>query len=256
MLKKRIRYSVLFTWFLFLLFFNGWIVILAPFATARIIRVGLEPLPPLIIDEDSGYTVDLLKEIEKISDLQFHIVIMPYNRAKRMLRQGRVDLIGHIPYHSETEEFYSYARELDFKIDVKTDIYVVDKTILRNITGLKIGIPWGNEEFAAKLLHIPKRNFYPGSLESLLQMLVRGRIDAFWFERSATISTLHKLGIKNVYYMKFPENPAPAGLAVRKSRKGIFLQEKLDNLLEKIHVDRFLSGYSRFLAMPDTGIVH
>ncbi|WP_457577882.1 substrate-binding periplasmic protein [Desulfomarina sp.] len=224
-------------------------------ATAGIIRVGLEPLPPLIVDENTGYTVDLLKEIEKISDLKFHIVIMPYNRAKRMLRQGRVDLIGHIPYHSETQEFYSYARELDFKIDVKTDIYVVDKRILHNIQALKIGIPRGNEEFAAKLLHIPKRNFYPGSLESLLQMLVRGRIDAFWFERSATISTLHKLGIKNLYYMKFPENPAPAGLAVRKSKKGIFLQEKLDGLLKKINVDRFLSGYSRFLAMPDTGIL-
>jgi hypothetical protein len=55
--------------------------------------------------------------------------------------------------------------------------------------------------------------------------------------------------------MKFPENPAPAGLAVRKSKNGIFLQEKLDGLLKKINVDSFLSGYSRFLAMPDTGIL-
>ena len=250
----RLKYSVVFIWFLHLFFFNGWILVSS--ATARIIRVGLEPLPPLIIDKQTGYTVDLLKEIEKISDLKFHIVIMPYNRAKRMLRQGRVDLIGHIPFHSETEEFYSYAREFDFKIDVKTDIYVTDERKLENISGLKIGIPRGNEDFAAKLLHIPKRHFYPGSLESLLQMLVRERIDAFWFERSATVSTLRKLGKKNIYYMKLPNNLVPAGLAVRKSRKGIFLQEKLDSLLEKIDADRFLTGYSRFLAMPDRGMVH
>jgi polar amino acid transport system substrate-binding protein len=256
MLSRRLKYKVLFIGFLLLFFFSGRMVVMASSSVSRVVRVGLEPLPPLIIDENTGYTVDLLKKIEKISDLKFHISIMPYNRAKRMLRQGRVDLIGHIPCRSETSEFYSYARELDFKIDVKTDIYVTDRKRFENIDNLKIGIPWGNEEFAAKLLRLPRQHFYSGSLESLLLMLVRGRIDAFWFERSATISTLRKLGISNIYYMKLPEHPAPAGLAVRKSRKGILLQEKLDALLGKMNGDHLLNGYTRFLAMPDTGMVH
>lgn len=64
----------------------------------REVKVGFEPLPPLIVDKDTGYTIDMLKAIEKISDFKFTIKIMPYNRAKHMLKTGGVDLAGHTPY--------------------------------------------------------------------------------------------------------------------------------------------------------------
>jgi len=41
-------------------------VIISAFAAyAEIVKVGFEPFPPLIVDENTGYTIKLLKAIEK-----------------------------------------------------------------------------------------------------------------------------------------------------------------------------------------------
>ena len=66
------------------------------------IKVGVEPFPPLINENGTGYAIDMLKEIEKQSDLKFQISFMPYNRAKSELKNGSVDLIGLTPQGKET----------------------------------------------------------------------------------------------------------------------------------------------------------
>ncbi len=60
--------------------------------------VGLEPFAPLITREGGGYRVDFLKAIETNTKLNFDIRIMSYRTAKRDLKIGRVQLIGHTPY--------------------------------------------------------------------------------------------------------------------------------------------------------------
>ncbi|MCP4133238.1 MAG: transporter substrate-binding domain-containing protein [bacterium] len=222
---------------------------------SNIVKVGLEPFPPLIIDENKGYTVKMLKEIEAISDLKFNITIRPYNRSKKELERGNLDLLGHTPYKLETKEFYNYAQEIDFNIATRTDLYVTDKSKYKNIKKLKIGIPRGNENFASQLLGIPIENFYVGELESLLKMLKSGRIDAFWFERASTMSTLKKLKIADIYYKKYPQRQIPASLAVRKDKKGMELKQKIDSLVKKVNQKKIFKDYYIYLTMPDSGKV-
>jgi len=231
------------------------ILFLSSIAFSEVIRVGLEPFPPLIIDKKSGYTIELLKAIEKISDIKFEIKIMPYNRAKEELKEGRLDLIGHTPYKLEAKEFYVYAEELDFNIGVKADIYVKDKAKLKDIKKLKIGTPRGNETFASDLLGIQVKNFHPGDLENLLRMLSAGRIDAFWFERASTMSTLEKLKIKNIYYEENPKESINASLAVKKDKKGRELKKRLDLLLKKVDKKKILKDLNIYNALPGSGKV-
>ena len=90
------------------------------------IVIGLEPLPPLIINKDTGYTIDMLRQIEKQTDLIFKIRIMPYNRVKHSLKAGDIDLAGHTPYKMETPDFYEYAVDVDWSITTLIDVYSKD----------------------------------------------------------------------------------------------------------------------------------
>ena len=75
---------------------------------------GIEPFPPIFTENGQGLGADLLKKIQKNSDLNFQIRIMTYARAKKELKNDRIDAIGLIPKGLETKEFYQYALELDW----------------------------------------------------------------------------------------------------------------------------------------------
>lgn len=231
------------------------VIISAFSAYAETVKVGFEPFPPLIVDENNGYTIKLLKAIEKSTDLKFTITIMPYNRAKKELSEGSIDLIGHTPYQQEAKEFYNYAQETIFTIDSQTDLYVIDENKLKDISKLKIGIPRGNEDFASEVLGVPKENFYLGAIDNLLPMLKAGRIDAFWFERASTMETIKKLKLTNIFYMALPSTPIAAGLAVKKDAKGTALKTKLDKALSDVDYKKILKDYNTYLKLPAKGIV-
>mgnify|MGYP000228418302 CR=1 FL=1 len=99
------------TWY-FLIFVNGFGITCA----AQNVTVGMEPFPPFITEQVTGYSVDMLRAIEKISDLKFDIEIMTYARAKHELEFNRLDIAGHTPKELETKGFYRYAQELDWHI--------------------------------------------------------------------------------------------------------------------------------------------
>jgi polar amino acid transport system substrate-binding protein len=219
------------------------------------VKVGLEVFPPMIRDKQNGYIIDVLKKIETTSNLNFQIDIMPYNRTKNDLKSGQLDLIGLTPYGLETKDFYQYAQEIDLIIGVKTDIYVKDPNKLKDITKLKIGIPRGNEDFASELLGVSKDHFYIGEIDNLLKMLDAGRIDAFWFERSATMRSLRGLIISGIYYKQFPQNTIYIGFAVQKNQKGNTLKKTLEDQLKKIDKEKILGDYNRYFDLPLEGIV-
>ncbi len=224
---------------------------------AEEIKVGLEPFPPLIIDEKTGYTVAMLRSIEKISDLKFSIWIMTYSRAKLQLESGHIDLMGHTPYKQESKEFYTYAQELKWTINTKSDLYAILKKNLnpKNIGKKRLGVPFGNKEFHSEITGIPLGKFKEGLLENLLKMLRLGRIDAFTFERASTMSSIRKLNIPNVNYRQLPPEIIPTSMAVRKDQKGKQLKKKLDILIDKLDQQQIFKDYLKFINLPDKGVV-
>jgi len=229
-------------------------LVVCPLA-AQTVRVGLEPLPPLVNEDGTGLTITMLREIEKASSLRFTIQIMPYNRAKSELAGGNLDLIGHTPYGLETAEFYAFAQELVWKEDLATDFYALKKPFLDNPEKGKVGIPRGNKEFASDLTGIAVANFYEEDLRNLVPLLVAGRIDAIWFERGSVMTTIRKLGVSGVLYRQAPKELIPAGIAVRKNAAGDQLKAKIEEALKKVELAKIFADNRRFLKMPDSGTV-
>jgi len=242
--------------FIALLFLFLSLTMVAPsIASDQIVTVAMEPFPPLINEDGSGYTINMLKKIEGMNDLKFSITIMSYARAKMLLETNKVDLIAHTPFKLEEPDFYDYAQELTWKIDVISDLYAISEEKLKDIANLEIGIPRGNEDFAAGVLCIPKEHFYVGEIENLLKMLQVGRIDVFWFERVSTMTTLKRLGIANVYYKRIPNYPVPVGIAVAKNSKGTILRHALEQALAASNWQENFKNYLQFNQYGAKGLI-
>ncbi|WP_428243454.1 substrate-binding periplasmic protein [Gynuella sp.] len=222
---------------------------------AETVKVMLEPFPPLITEDGNGLSVDFLREIEKLSDLKFEIVIVNYARAKNELKTGNVDLIGHTPYEMEVPEFYTYAQELNWSINSPADVYSLDAAKISedNFKTLKrIGTPKGNEGFFSDIFGIPVGQFVGGnSVESLVKMLESGRIDALLFERASVMNTLQLQGVHGIYYRGVLD--IPIGFAVPKNAKGDQLKAKLESLFKQVDQDKVYEPGNKYWSLPDEG---
>lgn len=234
----------------------GWLLIFISTNTfAEIVKVAVEPFPPLIVDDKSGYTIELLRKVEAISDIEFKITVVPWVRAKRMLKTGVYDMIAHSAPQAEGEDFYTYAEELNWKKEVCSDIYSMKQGNIDNFKNILVGVPRGGEDAAHELAGIPFKNIWSGDLENLFKMLEKGRIDAFWYERGSSMSTIKQLKLNGIFYKKLPEESLFAGIAVQKNEKGLALKEKLDKLIEAVDHDSIFREYDTFLKMPNTGVL-
>ena len=225
---------------------------------AKDIKVGLEPFPPLINEDGTGYSINFLRALEKVSDLKFNITIVPYSRAKFGLEKGDFDIIGHTPYQNETKEFYVFAQDLPWSLGAVVDIYGTspDTISAEKFKTLKmIGVPLGNKEFFAEILGIPQASFYEGTLETLAKMLPLGRIDALIFSRAATMATFKKLQIKGINY-RLLDDSVQAGFALRKDKDGTDLLEQLKIIMTKVDQKSIFKDYSNFLTMAKSGVLN
>lgn len=222
------------------------------FAEKSKVIASLEALPPLVNQDGSGIVIDMLNEIEQVSNYKFDVAIMTYARAKRQLKSAQAQLVGLTPKNSETDEFYEFAIELNWNVLVSVDLFVTDKAMLENYKEIYIGVPTGNADFFSELFDIPRKNFVEvTSLPQLAQMLNKNRIDAILFERIAIAKTFQKTGFKEVYYRQI--NITAASLAVANTPIGNILKTQLDYYIDKIDTQKVFQSYNDYLALPKTG---
>ncbi|AWL12183.1 hypothetical protein HMF8227_01710 [Saliniradius amylolyticus] len=221
-------------------------------------RIGLEPFPPLITADRQGMTVRFLQSIEqRLPEHHFKIMIMPYNRAKKELKEGRLDMIGHTPYQKETQDFYEYAEEIHWSIAAPLDIYSIQRDYLEPEVFSKlnhIGTPRGNEDFLAELLGLsPKQFFAAGNIDNLVEMMGIGRIPAFIFARAPTVSMIQKLDLRGIYYRNLVT--LHASLAVSKTASGQQLQALMEEAIEQMDVEKWFHRQYHYNDMAEQGIV-
>ena len=226
------------------------------FAYAETLTVGLEPFPPFINEQGHGYSVDMFKEIEKISDLTFDIKIMTYARAKHELKSNRLDIAGHTPKGLETKSFYHYGVELDWQIATTSDLFSFDKRYfdIAQIKSQRIGTTTGNAGFLAEQLGIAEYLFIEvATLNQLVEMFIKRRIDVLLFERSSIMTLLQEKKAQNVYYQTI--GLVPASIAVSLDKKGLKLKRKLDGLIKQLDHQKIFSGYFKYADLPEKGKV-
>jgi polar amino acid transport system substrate-binding protein len=236
----------------FCIFINGFGIT----CMAQNVTVGMEPFPPFITARATGYSVDMLRAIEKISELKFDIKLMTYARAKRELEFNQIDIVGHTPKNLETATFYQYAQELDWHVSTKSDLFSFDKKYF-NVDDLqrgRIGTTLGNADFFSEQTGIPRSKFIEtSSLSQLVSLLLTRRIDVLIFERVSVMSSLQANNAGKVYYQTIGE--VPASIAVSKNEEGDRLKQKLDHLIKQLDQEKIFSGYLKYSRLPDAGTV-
>lgn len=220
-------------------------------ASAELVRVGLEPFPPLINADGSGYTVDVLNALERQAGMEFDIRIMSYRRAKIELKKGNIDLMGHTPWRAEHGDFYRYAQELQFKVPARVALFAREKQFLdlNQLGKGRLGTPTGNADFMAEVIGVGLPTFTEAPLDSLVEMLALGRIDAIVFSKGAVLQTLEaheEQNLKPLY--KTLREDIFAGLAVAKNHRGDRLERKLNWALKEIDLATLLDPYQAYLA--------
>lgn len=223
---------------------------------AQDIHIGIEPFPPIITENGTGYAVDMLKAIETISDLKFQFHVMNYARAKKELKNGRLDVIGLTPKGFETADFYEYAEDIDWSISAKVDLFTLNNAYFQtqSLPEHSIGTLRGNADFFSEVLNIPRNKFVEvSSLTQLIQMLERKRLKVITFERASTMSTLEKYNVQGVYYKNVAQ--IPASFAVHNNSSGKALKKKIDHLLSQIKSNRYFTAFFHYQNLADSGKV-
>lgn len=214
----------------------------APFGAlqAKVYRVGFEPFPPLALEKSGGLTEEILNAAaSKIENVEFSYERATYKRLKYGLKHGNFDLIGHTPYQKEVKSFYEYAVELNWNIPVCTEFLFVNPEFKRNFKPKKIGTLTGNKDYLKELKGMDRIEvFEHSSMVSLLMMLDKKRLDAVWFATAVNNYYLKKFSSQfpelKPFRKSFPEKPLAIGLAVKKSKEGLELKQKLDKALNEI----------------------
>ncbi|AUJ72626.1 substrate-binding periplasmic protein [Pseudoalteromonas sp. NC201] len=66
--------------------------------------------PPYVIDEDSGFTVDLVRAAFKAENQDFEMLITPFSRAMRMVEKGQVDIIPALWRSDSRDERFVFSK--------------------------------------------------------------------------------------------------------------------------------------------------
>ncbi|MDT0604605.1 MULTISPECIES: transporter substrate-binding domain-containing protein [Thalassotalea] len=226
-------------------------------ANAQNVIVGLEPFPPFINEDGSGFAIEMFNALTQQSDLNFEFNLMTWGRAKRELKSHHVDLIGISPKNNETADYYQYAKELDWSFIATVDLFSKEKSnlILENLPNKSIGTLIGNADFFAELSNIPRNKFVEiSNLKQLVKMMDKGRIKTVIFDRISMMSTIKKLKLANIHYRELMK--IPATFAVKNTPDGLQLQKKLDNLMSTKNIEKYQEKLSLYNKLPPTGIVN
>lgn len=224
-------------------------------AGADTVRVCVEEANALPDEHGNPIGTQVLREVEKISDLRFVFTQAPYSRCLFGLRNGNTDLVLHVPYLAEPG-FESYGLFLNWTVPVKADLVSLDPAWFAKLDTLgdgRIGVPRGNLEFAASATGIAPRKFQEiTTMKSLVKMLTLGRIDMVWYDRVSVRQELAAQNVQNAYYYELPifGKVGSIGVGLAKTPRGEALKRRLDALIPQVDVKALLAPRHRYL-QPD-----
>lgn len=216
------------------------------------LRAGLEPFPPLITEQKTGYSIDWLREVAKAAGFELKIQIMPYSRAKSALMSGQVDIIGHTPNGLETDAFYTFATELEHTVLTRLDAVSQSQEDTRQdqLGLVYVGTPFGNASFISALLELSEDRFVEGTLPNIIDMMLSRRINTVVFDRAAIFTEMQKHE-GSVYYREVQQ--IDAGFAVRNDNPKLLA--KLNDAALQVDSQAAYEDYLNQYDWPKAGFI-
>ena len=100
------------------------------------IRVGFPPIPGFNeINKNgtySGYNADYLRKIAQQTNWKYEFVVAPWSDCLKMLKEGKIDILGGMERTPEREKIFHFARLESFLNDVPLLARADDTRFLHN----------------------------------------------------------------------------------------------------------------------------
>lgn len=224
-------------------------------ALSQEVVFGAMPLPPFVIDQETGSDVEIVRAVCKRMGVEPTIQILPFIRLLDYLKKGEID--GNFPvyYTKEREAFLCYSPEPH---NVRRMVVLARKDSkaainkLSDLVGKTIAVVSGYAYGAEFDKHPDLIKEACKTDEELLTMLVKGRRDFAATEETVAIYTSKRLGfqdqIKIVYVLS--QDPLYVAFSKAAGPQSKTLAEKfgatLRHLKEEGIVQKILEQYQSF----------
>jgi polar amino acid transport system substrate-binding protein len=199
---------------------------------ARDLKVSLPIIPPLVETKEKGILVDLCKAMaEEYKDGKLTWDVFPFARSLDNVEKGRADF--HMPYitpKNPQKVRFQYSTDTIFKVIIALYTNKNNKEIgPKNVTKYKVETDEGVKYIFES--EIPNIAGSP-SIESSLQKVDLGRIDAWLMAMPESDMALKKLGLKNIKRWEYGKYDVKAVLPL--GEKGKEVDKILSGLIKKL----------------------
>lgn len=136
--------------------------------------------PPYIVDERSGFSVDLVRAAFKAENQNFEMLITPFSRAMRMAEKGQIDIIPALWRSDSRDERFIFSKSYysNRLILVSRTEPTINFKELNDLKGLSVCAIRGFRSEIA-LAQIPEIRLEKlTNLRSCLALLKKQRVDA------------------------------------------------------------------------------
>ncbi len=201
-------------------------------------KIGTFPIPLMVEDKDRGVFIDLLKEIEKRSDIRLEIVVYP---AKRTISEfSDKSIIGFFPaLDVSIPKEVAASKEIYIKEDfafVKqgTPIPQKIKDLEGKTIGLTMGYPYAKEIIGNDKIH----KDYANDDVTNVKKLSAKRFDVFVVEEKSGLKAIEQSGEKDIIYNKStPLSKQRVYFAFQNTPEGQSLAKKFSEALDSMKKD-------------------
>lgn len=170
-------------------------------AVSKPIVIGSYLIPGLIESTSTGRLIELLKDIEQITHLEFEVKLYPTKRVQLMFQQGQ--LSAYFPELEAQRSFPSCrtAAFMEKKIVVFNRLSEPMITDIKQLKGKRVGAVRGFS-YGKNITHNPDLTIeWVSNDEVNLKKLQARRIDAFVGDLSSSINAIKMLQLDNeVHY--------------------------------------------------------
>ncbi len=228
-------------------------------APARTVTFGTEGVyaPFTFLDEKgeiTGYDIDVVKEVGKRAGLDVKFVPTPWDSMFLALDSRKFDGVANqISKTAEREKKYAFSDGYllaGAQIIVRGDRAGSFSHGLADLKGLKVGTAVGSnftkllEDYNAKNGNAIQLKYYDGTLTTVLQDIVAGRLDATVNERLTVGYNVKKLNL-NVKVTGAPIEQVPSFFVFRKDAEGEALARQFSKELAALKQDGTLARLSQ-----------
>ncbi len=222
------------------------IIVTWSFSQAETIIIGSFPIPLMVVDQDQGVFVDLVKEAAKRQGLDIQFKVTPPKRTIKHFMEGKNDALFpaldvNFADGIEVEKSEPVYQKVDFVFTVKGQPQL---KIIQDLEGKKVaitrGYPYARQLTENNMIILDVAN----SDEANAKKLMKGRVDAFVVEEKSGLQAFKTLGLldKVQWYPNVPLSKQKVYVAFQKNAKGKILADKISKSIQVMKTDGTLAN--------------